>query len=244
MSGTAALSAAKNRRSGNEVKFNGQSKSLPPPQDTRQQNNKQAPPQNNNRQTPPQQNNSQGQQMPHPMEILKSHESRLQDIEGSGMAQDFSSHIDDYASLKADYALLKTDYSLFKNSVNFFEKNSAAVLERTTNNVLLEKTIVDLQTRVEELSLLVATMSKHLTSVATSLSEHSNLIDLLNDSTCKCDNVRLNISDITLPVAPSVDTTTVLPVVDTIVLPVVDTTVLPVDVNATTQNINLEISSM
>ena len=197
MSGTAALSAAKNRRSGNEVKFNGQSKSFPPPQDTRQQqNSRQAPPpqqQNGRRVT--QQNNKQqpGQQpgqMPHPMVILKSHELRLQDIEGSGMAQDFSSHIDDYASLKSDHASLKSDYVLFKNSVNCFEKSNKAVLDRSTNNVQSDQTITGLKDRIEELSALVINLSKHLEDVSNSVNKHSSQLDVLTLPVRICDDIQ------------------------------------------------------
>ena len=188
MSGTAALSAAKNRRSGNEVKFNGQSKSLPPPQNTRQpaqqQNNRQPVQQQQ------QQQQMQQQQAPHPMEILKSHELRLQEVEKSTIAQDFSCHIDDYLSsksdlalLKSDYSLLKTDYSLFKNSVNFFEKNNAAIAERANNNSYLEQTLTSLKIRVEELSQIIFTLSAHLCKVESLVEEHSTLIA---ETVCNC----------------------------------------------------------
>ena len=262
MSGTAALSAAKNRRSGNEVKFNGQSKSLPPPQDTRQQqNSRQAPPpqQQNGRQTT-QQNNKQQQQgqqqqgqqcqpgqMPHPIEILKSHELRLQDIEGSGMAQDFSSHIDDYvllksehaslksehASLKSDYALLKTDYSLFKNSVKFFEKNSTAVLERSNNNIQSEQTITGLKDRIEELSALVINLSKHLEDVSNSVNKHSSIIDVLTIPVRICDDIQSDEDEhINIVVNNVVDDTND------------DVSTNIVTNNSEEQNINLEITPL
>ena len=110
MSGTAGLSAAKNRRSGNEVKFNGQSKSMPPPQQTavsqqpvmRQQN-----------------------MMPNPMEILKSHELRLQQIEGEKMREDFLNHKVEFLTLKTDLLTLKNE--LLANNKPCNESNSISL---------------------------------------------------------------------------------------------------------------------
>lgn len=83
MSGNASLSAAKNRRSGNEVKINGQNKQAPPPpQQTRQQ---QAQAQAQGQQAQAQ---GQLQRPPHPMDILKSHELRLRTIESSTVEKD------------------------------------------------------------------------------------------------------------------------------------------------------------
>ena len=108
MSGTAALSSAKNRRSGNEVKINGQIKSLPPPQNTRQQQQQQQPQQHQQHQQP-----QQPQRPPHPLEILKSHELRLRVIENnkdesSKNENVVSSNDDDINTLKSDIYLLKT----------------------------------------------------------------------------------------------------------------------------------------
>ena len=139
MSGTAGLSAAKNRRSGNEVKFNGQTKQPIPPQQQQQQQQR-APPPPQHQRTPPQQCSQKGgqqqcgvqkpvplQQMqpPHPLVLLKSHELRLQKIESiiSSDVEPEPSTDEYYSTLLKDFIAHKEDYDLFKQSVKFSEKN-------------------------------------------------------------------------------------------------------------------------
>jgi len=121
MSGTASLSAAKNRRSGNEVKFNGQSKQPMPPQNTRppsqpQQCSRQGGQQQCGQQ-PPIQSPMQPQTQfipPHPLVLLKSHELRLQKIEASAS---LSPKEDESSQMANDFVSHKQDYDLFKQSV-------------------------------------------------------------------------------------------------------------------------------
>jgi hypothetical protein len=180
MSGTAALSAAKNRRSGNEVKFNGQSKSLPPPQDTRQ---RQQPTSQNNRQQQSPAQPAQFQKPPHPMEILKSHELRLREIEGNktesnvvdknvplASSNEYSLLKSDHASLKSDHASLKSDHASLKNIVSALDKKNA------TN---LEQTLTVLKKRFEEQNTLIITLCKQLTEVSNKVDEQSALIEAL-----------------------------------------------------------------
>ena len=210
MSGTAAIAAAKNRRSGNEVKFNGQSKSLPPPQDPRQQqqqNGRQQPQQNNRQQQqPPQQ---QRMQVPHPMEILKSHELRLRELEGSTEQPSDTNTVtntEDYTALQADTVLLKSDNAALKNSVSILEKKITVLLDRT---IYLEQIITGTKGSVEELSATVVALSKQLADVITSVSEHSRFIAALGSESSR-DTIQLNESDdrvsesnnITLEIAP------------------------------------------
>ena len=131
MSGTASLSAAKNRRSGNEVKFNGQQKQpMPPPpqspsqpyfrpgsQPAMQQKNTQQNMQQNTQQNTQQKPNSTFTPLPHPLVLLKSHELRLQKLEktdstsvDSGQtSKDCLVHTEDFNLLKKEYALIKQE---------------------------------------------------------------------------------------------------------------------------------------
>jgi hypothetical protein len=158
MSGTAGLSAAKNRRSGNEVKFNGQSKSIPPPEQTsvasqptmRQQNI-----------------------MPNPMEILKSHEFRLQQLEGENMEQDFLNHKVDFLTLKTDFLTLKNDLltnnkisktdvtATSKSDVNSKVEMASCSSSKTSNSA----EVTALQQRVGELNTIVANLTKEIFSI-------------------------------------------------------------------------------
>jgi len=206
MSGTAAISAAKNRRSGNEVKFNGQSKSLPPPQDPRQQqqqqNGRQQPNGRQQQQQQQQQQQPQRMQVPHPMEILKSHEMRLRELEGSAeqpSETNTTTNTDDYTALQSDNAALK-------NSVSILEKKITVLLERT---IYLEQIITGTKGRVEDFNTTVINLSSQLSNVESSVSEHSRFIAALGSESSR-DNIQLRESDdrvdeqdnITLEIAP------------------------------------------
>ena len=215
MSGTAAISAAKNRRSGNEVKFNGQSKSLPPPQDPRQQQNSRQQP--NGRQQPQQlpqqqqQQQPQRMQVPHPMEILKSHEMRLRELEGSAeqpSETNTTTNTNDYTALQAETALLQSDNAALKNSVSILEKKITVLLERT---IYLEQIITGTKGRVEDFNTTIINLSTQLSNVESSVSEHSRFIAALgSESEGSRDTIQLNESDdrvseptnITLEIAP------------------------------------------
>ena len=148
MSGTAGLSAAKNRRSGNEVKFNGQSKSIPPPVQTSISSQQSVVRQQN--------------MMPSPMEILKSHEFRLQQLEGDNMKQEFLNH-------KLDFLTLKTDLLTLKNEL-LVNNKKAEVLSGTnascgTNASTNSAEVTALQNRVSELNTIVANLTKEIGSI-------------------------------------------------------------------------------
>jgi hypothetical protein len=138
MSGTAGLSAAKNRRSGNEVKFNGQTKQPIPPQQQQQQRGpppaQQCSQKGGQKQCgvpqqgpPPQYGQQMQMQPPHPLVLLKSHELRLQKIESiiSSEPEPEPEYAGDehYSTLIKDFVAHKEDYELFKQSVKFSEKN-------------------------------------------------------------------------------------------------------------------------
>ena len=156
MSGTAGLSAAKNRRSGNEVKFNGQSKSLPPPEKTsvtgqpmvRQQN-----------------------MMPNPMDILKSHEVRLQQLEGENMEQDFLNHKVEFLTLKSDFLTLKNEL-LVNNKINKHDVTTKSDVTTKAKGTSCSSTITcnsaevkALQQHVGELKAIIANLTKDITSI-------------------------------------------------------------------------------
>ena len=147
MSGTAGLSAAKNRRSGNEVKFNGQSKSIPPPEQTSMTG------QPLMRQT---------SAMPNPMEILKSHEFRLQQLEEENMEQDFLNHKVDFLTLKTDFLTLKNEL-LTNNKIVNASKVEVATCNNTKSTNSAEVTA--LQQRVGELNTIVANLTKEIVSI-------------------------------------------------------------------------------
>ena len=147
MSGTAGLSAAKNRRSGNEVKFNGQSKSMPPPEQTS---------------VTGQPLMRQANTMPNPMEILKSHEFRLQQLEGENMEQDFLNHKVDFLTLKTDFLTLKNEL-LMNNKIVNASKVEVATCNNTKSTASAEVTA--LQHRVGELNSIVANLTKEISSI-------------------------------------------------------------------------------
>lgn len=140
MSGTAGLSAAKNRRSGNEVKFTGQPKPfIPSPQQCSQKGcggQKPMPPQ-------PQMQMQPQMQPPHPLVVLKSHELRLQKIESSENQNTFDTLFKDLEQHKEDYSSFKQDYTALKSSLNLNTKKTS------------DTDIVTLQRRVDE-------MQKHI----------------------------------------------------------------------------------
>jgi hypothetical protein len=167
MSGTAALSSAKNRRSGNEVKINGQAKSLPPapPQNTRQM------PQAQQQQRPGQQAQAQQQQRPGqqgqqaqaqapgqlqqrpptPMDILKSHEIRLRKIEGFEIDQEFSAHMEDYL--------------VFKTTSKDLEQKVS------TNHTKSDIKFASMERRIQELTQLIQTLSQSLSDLQVSITK-------------------------------------------------------------------------
>jgi hypothetical protein len=160
MSGNASLSAAKNRRSGNEVKIHGQPKAMPPPQNTRQvpqaqqrpqsqpQSQSQPQPQSQAQQSQAQQGQAQPQQQqraPHPMEILKSHELRLRTIEGFQIDQEFAAHMEDYL--------------VFKTNTKKIEQTVSG------NNSQVESQMAAMDRRIQELTKLVRTLSQSLSDL-------------------------------------------------------------------------------
>jgi hypothetical protein len=173
MSGTAGLSAAKNRRSGNEVKFNGQSKSLPPPEQTNTQANTQV----NGRQ----QQQQPTMMMPNPMEILKSHEFRLKKLElnnpeSSGVEQDLLNHKVDYLTLKTDFLTLKNDL-LVKGKIDSHGKIESQgkvykdEQQSKANKAEPNTDVLALQQRVTELNTIISNMAKELNAVKLYLRE-------------------------------------------------------------------------
>jgi len=122
MSGTAGLSAAKNRRSGNEVKFNGQQKQLPQPQSCSQKGGQQqcgVQQQYGVQQNMPLQFNPQAP--PHPLVLLKSHELRLQKLESIISSEPTTDVY--YSQIEKDFADHKADYLLFKSVVQNNDRN-------------------------------------------------------------------------------------------------------------------------
>uniref|UniRef100_A0A6C0IHA2 Uncharacterized protein n=1 Tax=viral metagenome TaxID=1070528 RepID=A0A6C0IHA2_9ZZZZ len=179
MSGSAGLSSAKNRRSGNEVKIIGQNKPLP--QQPQQQNAKQPqqnakqPPQQNAKQ-PPQQNARQPQQQPqqmmqppHPLEILKSHELRLRKIESEIYTDNEPTDENDFEQIflahKTDYNEFKNDYSLFKNRVLLSEKNKVATLEHSIKTTQVDSDLLTLHRRIDDLTRTIELLSRELARV-------------------------------------------------------------------------------
>ena len=178
MSGTASLSAAKNRRSGNEVKFNGQQKQpMPPPpqspsqpyfrpgsQPAMQQKNTQQNTQQNMQQKP----NSTFKPLPHPLVLLKSHELRLQKLEktdstsvDSGQtSKDCLVHTEDLNLLKKEYALIKQEQASAKNAPNDKVNQLETVVQTHMKKISqLESQIVTMATKMKELYLLVNKIS-------------------------------------------------------------------------------------
>lgn len=170
MSASAGLSSAKNRRSGNEVKFAGQPH-LPPPQNTRQAQPKAAGGQQyrpTSGQAPAPGASSatmQSQRPPHPMEILKSHEFRLRDLEAT--KQEDTTSPDTSANVAA----------LTKRIVGL-ETQNTALLERTKLITQNDVAVNVLKTRVDELTSVVIKMSKELESVSILVKDYNNNIFL------------------------------------------------------------------
>ena len=175
MSGTASLSAAKNRLSGNEVKFNGQPKQ---PIQTQNIPQRSAPPQNGKQVQPP-----------HPLVILKSHELRLQKIETNDNTDlNYSSLIKDFISHKEDYLRFKQEYILFKNSIksekNIYEDNFLGDNSMQSDNTTqfdtyiqfdkptqiqtysnLEGDILSLHRRIDDIHNLITSFSLELSNI-------------------------------------------------------------------------------
>jgi predicted phage tail protein len=193
MSGTAGLSAAKNRRSGNEVKFNGQSKSLPPGEQMHQQ-----PIARQQISAPP-----------NPMEILKSHEFRLQRLESEDTEQDLLNH-------KVDYLTLKTDFLTLKNELLVNNKIEASTVknannDNNTNNANTE--VLALQQRVTELNTIITNMGKEIASIKQYVRE-------------KVEPVLVKVLAVAPVIAPitqaPVETSVPISVVDQVTEPIVD----------------------
>jgi hypothetical protein len=188
MSGTASLSAAKNRRSGNEVKFNGQPKQPIPYQNMPQQYTSQ-------------QNVKQMQPPPHPLVILKSHELRLQKIETNDNPElDYSNLIKDFISHKEDYLRFKQDYTLFKNSIkyekNISDDNSLSYNSMQVDNSMqldnsmqvdnsteiqkssnLEGNILSLHSQIDDIHKLITSISLELSSITQHYKSKDNKCD-------------------------------------------------------------------
>ena len=195
MSGTAGLSAAKNRRSGNEVKFNGQSKQPIPVQQqqrppSQQSSQKSGHSQSGVQETIPLQYGQQLQPPPHPLLLLKSHELRLQKIESiisSDSEPEPETSTDNYYStLLKDFIEHKKDYEIFKQSVKFNEKNMYGnkstqrdiILQNDTSTTNekdyklqsekisnLEGDILILHRRIDDMYRIITTMTSELASV-------------------------------------------------------------------------------
>jgi hypothetical protein len=216
MSGTAGLSAAKNRRSGNEVKFSGQPKQPIPPQHSYQNMQHSAPHQRGGQQQQPIPPQSQQIQPPHPLVLLKSHEIRLQKIE-SAMTSDCEATPDEFYNLLQDFVAHKEDYELFKTSVKLDattsmqatramapfrgmqpdtssqnDKDRQLQFEKISN---LEGDILVLHRRIDEMYRLINTLTIDVTCVK-------------EQSTCKC---KCNSSVLPSSVLPSVLPSSVLP---------------------------------
>ena len=145
MSGNASLSAAKNRRSGNEVKISGQNKQAPPPpQKTRQQQQGQQQCQSQQQcQQQGQQQEQHLQRPPHPMDILKSHELRLREIESSTVEQDLLSLKDnDLKQLKQRMTELNQVIANITKEVELvkalLKNNVAEIMTVGKNNISLD----------------------------------------------------------------------------------------------------------
>ena len=146
MSGNASLSAAKNRRSGNEVKISGQNKQAPPPpQKTRQQQQGQQGQQGQGQQGQGQQQQQEQhlQRPPHPMDILKSHELRLREIESSTVEQDLLSLKDnDLKQLKQRMTELNQVIANITKEVelvkSLLKNNVAEIMTVGKNNISLD----------------------------------------------------------------------------------------------------------
>jgi hypothetical protein len=193
MSGTAGLSAAKNRRSGNEVKFNGQSKQPSPFQ---QQQRAPPPPQQCSQKSGEQQCGLQQnippqlQPPPHPLLLLKSHELRLQKIESIILSdseiESEPSTDNYYSTLLKDFIEHKNDYEIFKQSVKFSEKNMSGTKSTNRDTILqndtstinekdyklqsekisnLEGDILILHRRIDDMYRIITTMTSELASV-------------------------------------------------------------------------------
>ena len=128
MSGSAGLSSAKNRRSGNEVKFNGQTKSLPPGERTSIAQHQQQQQQQLQQKQQQQQQQALGRP-PNPMDILKSHELRIQQLETDKVKYDLLNH-------SVDYLTLKTEMLTLKNAL--LEANKSDELNLRVDKVNLE----------------------------------------------------------------------------------------------------------
>jgi len=146
MSGTAGLSAAKNRRSGNEVKFNGQSKSIPPSEQTS---------------VSAQPIIRQHHTMPNPMEILKSHEFRLQELEGENVEQELLNYKVELLTLKTDFLTFKNELLVNNNKMDV--SNISTASSSSAPNTSAEVTA--LQQRVNELNMNLVVLNKELTSI-------------------------------------------------------------------------------
>jgi hypothetical protein len=222
MSGTAGLSAAKNRRSGNEVKFNGQSKSLPPPEQTNTQVN--------GRQQQQQQQQQPTMMMPNPMEILKSHEFRLKKLElnnpeSSNVEQDLLNHKVDYLTLKTDFLTLKNDL-LVKGKVESHGKiDSQGKIDKAEPN----PDVLALQQRVTELNAIISSMAKELNAVKLYLREKVEPLVTRSLTTNNSANAKLLPTAIPLPavalasVPVTLETATVAPVAPATVAPAHET---------------------
>jgi len=141
MSGTAGLSAAKNRRSGNEVKFNGQQKQPFPDKNIHQPH---FAPQHGKQPSQPSQTSQTSQpfQPPHPLVLLKSHELRLQKIENKDTSDStYDSLIKDFEIHKEEYSKFKQDYTFFKNGVISNEKKISLANASNVNSLQAEKAL-------------------------------------------------------------------------------------------------------
>ena len=171
MSGTAGLSAAKNRRSGNEVKIPGQNKQqLPPPLNTRVEH------QHQNQQHQQQQQQPQFQQkMPHPMDILKSHEIRLRQIENGGLNESSEELSDEFLSFRSEFISFKAEFLASKN----------APVQKGPN-------VSALQTRINDLCKTVAVLEGELSHIKSLLAQQNGLN--ANDDNIE-ENINLEIQE-------------------------------------------------
>ena len=159
MSGTAGLSSAKNRRSGNEVKINGQQKAFPPPEQT-----------NTASTQPLVRHATTSNSLPNPMEILKSHEFRLQRLESENGEQDMLNHKVDYLTLKTDFLTLKNEL-LVNNKVGNVKtdtctmKTDVCTMKTDPLNKNVSADVSVLQKQVVDLNTLISNMAKEITAI-------------------------------------------------------------------------------
>jgi hypothetical protein len=102
--------------------------------------------------------------MPNPIEILKSHEFRLQQLEGENMEQDFLNHKVDFLTLKTDFLTLKNEL-LTNGKISKADVTSNSDIVCSTNKSSNSAEVSALHQRVGELNTIVANLTKEIMSI-------------------------------------------------------------------------------